>query len=600
MAARDVRPSQLGARVRTPVRQGDPPVAGVRRRGVSGHRLSARVPTSHARGVRAERRTEHRTRAVLDQVVPLATALRWATVALGLLLLVTANHPTRSWSICAGALLVGNTMWRTLRPLRLDDRSRTATALLVLDLAIITAAVLLSGRADSPFLLTPIPTLTLAGFGWGNQLGIPAALSASTAVLLADFVTGAADRIINEGLQAGLAFLASAAVGGLARRLSVEAAARQQETLDQMTSMATANDLLLALHRVVQTLPASLDLGDVVASAQRRFRESFDYTAAAVLVKDDATGGWRAELVEGVRLPRLLDEEQLPRAAGPVLTGEHPAIVSDLFRSGVTGCSPSAHSGLYAALRTTRDTVVGLVAIESTEPDRYTERDARLLQEMAGPLALAIDNALWFGRLRVLAAEAERARIARDLHDRLAQSLGYVAFELERLGALYQPAPQIDALHEVVRDVVVELRETLHELRAAITDTVTLADIARGYLGRLEDRTGMECHLIARETGRRLPIQVEQELWRIAHEALANVERHSGAEHAWVTWTVSGGRACLEVRDDGSGFRAHDVPDGRFGVVGMRERASAIGAHLTVDGESGTGTRILVWLEVPT
>ncbi|MBV8951353.1 MAG: GAF domain-containing protein, partial [Actinobacteria bacterium] len=453
---------------------------------------------------------------MLDQVVPLTSALRWATVALGLLLLTTSDSRPTRMSIAAGALLVGNSVWRTLRPLRLDDKGRAAVLFLALDIAVVTTAVLLSGRAESPFLLTPIPSLALAGFGWGNSVVIPAALAPATALVLADVASGAPQRVIDEGLQAGLAFLASAAIGGLARRLSVEAAAHQQATLDQMTRMATANDLLLALHRVVQTLPASLDLTDVVTSAKQRFRESFDYTAAAVLVNDEATGAWRAEWAEGVRLPRLLDEHSLPDAAAPILAGDGHATVQDLFRSDMTGCSPSAHSGLYATLRTPRGAIVGLVVIEHADPDRYSERDARLLEEMARPLALAIDNALWFGRLRVLAAEAERARIARDLHDRLAQSLGYVAFELERLTAVYAPAPDIEALHQVVRDVVVELRETLHELRATITESVTLADIARGYLGRLEDRTGMETHLAVRQDGRRLPIQVEQEVWRVA------------------------------------------------------------------------------------
>ncbi len=584
--------------MRAPVLPGEPAAARTRWR-ASHRRPAARVPNPTVEVRQPDDADDRRGRSVLEQVVPLATALRWATVALGLLLLTTNGRNARAFSIVAGAMLVGNTVWRTLRPLRLDSESRSALAFLALDVAVTTSAVILSGHADSPFLLTPIPTLVLAGFGWGNDVAVPAALAPAAAVLAADLVSGAPQRIVDEGLQAGLAFLASAAIGALARRLSMEAAVRQQEALDQMTRMATANDLLLALHRVVQTLPASLDLGDVVTSAQRGFRDSFDYTAAAVLVKDDATGAWRPEWAEGLRLPQLLHEGSIPDAARPVVAGDCAAVVQDLFRSELTGCSPSAHSGLYAGLRTPRGSVVGLVVIEHTDPDRYGERDAHLLREMAGPLALAIDNALWFGRLRVLAAEAERARIARDLHDRLAQSLGYIAFELERLGTVYAPAPQIEALHEVVRDVVVELRETLHELRSTITETVTLADIARGYLGRLEDRTGLETHLIVREAGHRLPIQVEQEIWRIAQEALANVERHSGASEVSVTWTVSREHACLEVRDNGRGFSARDVPDGRFGIVGMRERASAIGAYLSVDGESGTGTRVLVWLEVP-
>jgi signal transduction histidine kinase len=580
--------------VRTPALPHDPSEGSAPRPDPGGRRLvPVAAPTPSAR-----RRIERRTSGVLDQVVPVTTALRWGTLALGLLLLTTSRSPNAT-SVAAGALLVANTVWRTLRPLRLDPRSRNATILLFLDIALVTFAVILSGRAESPFLLTPIPTLTLAGFGWGNDYGIPASLAVAVSVLVADLVAGAPDRIVDLGLQAGLAFLASAAIGGLGRRLSVEAAARQQQTLDQMARMSTANDLLLALHHVAQTLPAPLELGEVVASAQRRFRERFDYTSAAVFVRDDASGGWRTELAEGVRLPARLDAGELPPAAASVLEGERSAVVQDLFRSPLTGCSPSAGSGLYAALRTTRDTVVGVVAIEHTEPDRFSASDADLLAEVAAPLALAIDNALWFGRLRILAAEAERARIARDLHDRLAQSLTYVSFELERLADAYAPAPDLESLHEVVRDVVVELRETLHELRAIVTDTVTLADIAREHLARFEQRTGIETVLAVHESGRRLPVQMEQELWRIAQEALANVERHSGATHVWVRWTTVDGFARLEIRDDGCGFLPWEVSEGRFGIVGMRERADAVGARLTIESGSGEGTRVLLEVEVP-
>src|SRR5690242_20279416 len=570
--------------VRTPALPRDPSEGTAPRPDTGGRRLvPVAAPTPSAR-----RRLERRTSGVLDQGVPVTTALRWGTLALGLLLLTTSRSPNAT-AVAAGALLVANTRWRTLRPLRLAPQSRTATILLFRDIALVTFAVILSGRAESPFLLTPIPTLTLAGFGWGNDYGIPASLAVAVSVLVADLVAGAPDRIVDLGLQAGLAFLASAAIGGLGRRLSVEAAARQQQTLDQMARMSTANDLLLALHHVAQTLPAPLELGEVVASAQRRFRERFDYTSAAVFVRDDASGGWRTELAEGVRLPARLDAGDLPPAAASVLEGEQAAIVQDLFRSGLTGCSPSAGSGLYAALRTTRDTVVGLVAIEHGEPDRFRASDADLLAEVAAPLALAIDNALRFGRLRILAAEAERARIARDLHGRLAQSLTYVSFELERLAAAHAPAPDLESLHEVVRDVVVELRETLHELRAIVTDTVTLADIAREHLARFEQRTGIETVLAVHESGRRLPVQMEQELWRIAQEALANVERHSGATHVWVRWTTVDGVARLEIRDDGCGFLPWEVSEGRFGIVGMRERADAVGARLTIESGSGDG-----------
>lgn len=538
----------------------------------------------------------------MDQVAPLAIALRWATLGLGILLLLTGRDRADKAALVAGALVVGNTVWRTLRPLRPDRANRRSTAVAAVDLVVLTAAIVVSGRADSPFLLTPVPTLALVGFGWGTDTGLPAALGVTTTILLTDLLHGANRAAIALGLEAGVAFVAAAAIGGVGRRLSVEAAARQQQTLDQMTRMATANDLLLALHQVAQTLPSSLDLGDVVASASRRFAERFDATGTVIALADESTGGWRVEVAEGVRLPRLLHGDALPDVVRGLVGSARAstAVVDDFFRVDGRGWSPSARSGMYTALRTPRGNVVGVVAVEHTDPERFGDGDAAYLDQMADPLALAVDNALWFGRIRTLAAEAERARIARELHDRLAQSLAYVGFELERLAAARTPAPaeQLDALNEVVRDVVRELRETLSELRATVTERASLADLAREQLARLEERTGIVTRLTVQTSGPRLPIQVEKELWRIAQEALVNVERHAGASQVEVTWTVSDGRARLEVRDDGLGFGPADVRNDAFGLVGMQERADAIGARLAVDGESGRGTAVSVEVEV--
>jgi hypothetical protein len=128
--------------VRTPALPRDPSEGTPPRPDAGGRRLvPVAAPTPSAR-----RRLERRTSGVLDQVVPVTTALRWGTLALGLLLLTTSREPNAT-SVAAGALLVANTMWRTLRPLRLDPQSRTATFLLFLDVALVTFAVILSGRA---------------------------------------------------------------------------------------------------------------------------------------------------------------------------------------------------------------------------------------------------------------------------------------------------------------------------------------------------------------------------------------------------------------------------------------------------------------------
>ena len=218
-------------------------------------------------------------------------------------------------------------------------------------------------------------------------------------------------------------------------------------------------------------------------------------------------------------------------------------------------------------------------------PNAYTEEDASLIAGLASSLALAVDNARWFSRLRTLGAEAERARIARDLHDNVAQSLAYVGFELDRLAAAHGDDPELKDLQGVVRGVVAELRETLYQLRATVSESQDLVDVARDYIPAGPSARAWRPSSSPRTGGRRVPVQVEQELWRILQESLTNVERHADASHAWISWRIGDGRAQLEVRDDGRGMNTDVVSRERYGLVGIRERADAVGAHVTLVSE---------------
>ena len=104
----------------------------------------------------------------------------------------------------------------------------------------------------------------------------------------------------------------------------------------------------------------------------------------------------------------------------------------NLLEAGGPGLSPSAGSGIYSALRA-RGSLIGLISVERTNDDAFAARDLELLNRFVEPAALAVDNARWFNRLRTVGADEERTRIARDLHDRIGQSLAYLAFELDRI-----------------------------------------------------------------------------------------------------------------------------------------------------------------------
>ncbi|MBV9412027.1 MAG: sensor histidine kinase, partial [Acidimicrobiia bacterium] len=229
-------------------------------------------------------------------------------------------------------------------------------------------------------------------------------------------------------------------------------------------------------------------------------------------------------------------------------------------------------------------------------------REARLVEGLMEPAALAIDNARWFARLRTVGAAEERTRIARELHDRIGQSLAYVAFELDRILKRAEGQTVHDDLERLradVRSVVGEVRETLYDMRTDVTETRGLVDALEGFLSRVRDRAGVETSFRHQESAR-LPVPQEREMWRIAQEAITNVERHARATHLNVQWRCDGNSALLVVTDDGLGFpvgRAGRVDS--YGMLGMRERADAIGAVLEFESEQGRGTTVRCRLENP-
>jgi signal transduction histidine kinase len=536
---------------------------------------------------------EHRLRVFGD-------ASRWATLVLGIAVgLVTVPLNARFF-VVTGALVV-HACIQHADPTDLVPPGDRARVRVLLELALTLTAVAATGAADSPFVLTPMTSMTLIGYVYGTELLQGGLVSLGVAA-----ITGGTMQLISgqvgTAAELGLVFLLCGMLGAFGRSFLEVVEEQRVAVLGQATRMATANELLVSLHALAQTLPESLDLQDVVASARARLRTLLPYEALAILVRDDTGTAWRVELAEGLRMQPAMEIDQLPEPLRRAGVGIRPVLVDDALADGEPTCAPLARSALYAPLRA-RGSVVGLIAIESPEPHTYGAREAELLANLSGLLGLAVDNAKWFGRLRVFGAETERARIARDLHDRIAQSLAYVAFELERMHdtAAHRPdaageAADLASLHEVVRGVVVELRETLYQLRAGVTEDHDIVDLAREYLQRYEQRTGLvvEAHF---DVQHRLPLALEQEVWRVMQEALTNVERHAGATRVWVSWRVGPTDAHLEVRDNGHGFDPATVTGDHFGLVGVRERVDAIRGRLTIDSAPGRGTTLRLDLE---
>lgn len=548
------------------------------------------APTTPAPAVPAIERPER------DHVLPFRPAIlavRGGSTAVSVAL-AAPDFAEPNWlviGICT--ILVLYNVFRIIQPVRYVDDTASLVRVIV-EVGIHLAAVVATGYWDSPFVFSVISAVMIAGFARGFGFALRVAIAAAGAVSIPFLLDDGTADAVQTTVQWTVWLILVALIAGYARRITGEADRQHTLALDRLGRLADANLLLYSLHRVAQTLPASLDIEEALDTTFGRLRDLFRADGITVFVLDDTDETWVVKRSHGPRPAATYTTASLPEPLREALATRRPIVVDDLHATS-PGVAAEMRSGLYAALPA-RDATVGLVALEHAEDRHFRLRDQELLDGFVEPAALAIDNARWFGRLRTVGADEERTRIARDLHDRIGQSLAYLAFELDRIVKVdAKGEPVTDHLAQLrndVRSVVGEVRDTLYDLRTDVTDSQDVADTLAGFLDRVRDRSKLDIKFDAKATGR-IPIMQERELWRIAQEAVTNVERHAKASRLAITWRCDGTRALLLVVDDGVGF-----PTGKagrldsYGVVGMRERAASIGASLDIHGVEGQGTTV--------
>jgi two-component system sensor histidine kinase UhpB len=191
------------------------------------------------------------------------------------------------------------------------------------------------------------------------------------------------------------------------------------------------------------------------------------------------------------------------------------------------------------------------------------------------------------------AQEQERARVARDLHDEVNQSLTALLLRLEaaRVKAPVELAHELADTKALANQAMEELLTLARQLRPTALDDHGLKAALAGHVQEMGRRGTMEASFEAHGDFSALPADVQLVLYRVAQEALSNATQHSGAEHVRVRLGRAGDRVELTVEDDGSGFTFDRAARG-LGIAGMRERTLHVGGDVQVDSRPDTGTRV--------
>jgi signal transduction histidine kinase len=365
------------------------------------------------------------------------------------------------------------------------------------------------------------------------------------------------------------------------------------------------NRRLALLNAVATEASESLDLEEVGAAITRNVRCALGAETAGLALVSEEDGELKLIAQSGSPLRLAHDDGSL----GPydcecrkALALGQAVVVRDSQESascaGVFGDRTSG-TCVSAPIRS-KGKNVGAIFVARPRSRPFDSDEVGLVTALASQVGPALQNAHLFSRTGAIAVLQERQRVAREVHDGLAQTLGYLNVQMGILdhllgsGDLVKAQAELETMTQVTREAYGDLRRAIMDLRTLPSPSGGLRRTLREYLERFSLQTGIPCHF----EGHRGAVAVlspgaEVQLLRILQEALINVKKHAPDAEVWLSVEANDRQALVVIRDSGPGFEPAAVTrNGRFGLQTMKERAEDAGGSLMIESRPGAGTRL--------
>lgn len=386
---------------------------------------------------------------------------------------------------------------------------------------------------------------------------------------------------------------------GAAMNQMVRGLKRSHQELSE--KIARRNRELAALSSLALTISQTAALEDVLHSA-------LDETIAVMQMDGGVVHLWDAE---GKALALAVTSSVTARLAeawrtAPPPAPDHVLWVGDLLETHTTGqvLASNGYRAWASAPLKSKQRSLGVLHLVARAPREFTAEDASLLTCIANQIGVAVENARNAQRVEQMAIVEERSRLARELHDSLAQALGFLNLKTEMLegmlahGEWQRARAEIGDVRRVVRDACYDVRESIDGLRTHLGDDAALVPTAATYVHEFGQRTGLLTEFVVADGELRLAPLVEVEVFRIIQEALMNVRKHAQATRLRVEIKTMAGAVQIEITDNGRGFDPRTLPASQhFGLRIMRERAERLGGRLDIQSAPGQGTRIAAYIQ---
>jgi two-component system, NarL family, sensor kinase len=365
---------------------------------------------------------------------------------------------------------------------------------------------------------------------------------------------------------------------------------------------------LSILNEIAQALNREVDLDHALQATLVKAAELLDLHTGWIWLLDEDTGD--SYLAASLNLPPALANH--PRRmsgtcycldtfrAGDLEGAANVNVITcsrlQWLSDGTHGLRYHASVPLYA-----QDKQLGVLNVTGPDWRELSPQELRLLYTVGDMLSIAIERARLFARSVQMGAIEERNRLAREIHDTLAQGLTGISLQLETAEALLEngAAPQQvgSAIHQALslaQANLEEARRSVLDLRAAPLEGRTLAEALEKLAQEYSARSKVKIRFENVGGNRHLPVRIAAGLYRVAQEGLANILQHSGALNASLRLEFMPSQATLVMLDDGQGFDPTRLPHDRYGLRGLQERVKLLQGELRIDSDPRSGTRIEV------
>jgi signal transduction histidine kinase len=440
------------------------------------------------------------------------------------------------------------------------------------------------GESATPLLVYLIVPPFVAGVQigfWGAALATTAALCAGVASLVLGHEVDALPGMLEQTASWILVGLGMGLLGAW-MRMSTRTALNEQQRYE------SAHRLLAQLHAVARDLPHGLDAPSL---AQRTLSHSVAklHAGRAMLVLRDESEAMVVLAIQGPgRFHDAADEDPLVATCWDTRKVQQRANEGD-----PDGLRKRAALPLRVGSR-----MVGVVVVDT--PETLRPRALRSVQARLDEQSLRLESAMLFEQVRSMATVEERHRLAREIHDGIAQEVASLGYLVDDLGASTdnpEGRSAARALRGELTRIVNELRLSIFDLRVDVNQHGGLGQALSDYARDVGARSDMTVHIALAE-GARLSIDIQTELLRIAQEAITNARKHAQASNLWLTLNTNGNVTLLRVEDDGVGSAR--PRNNHYGLRMMRERADRIGADLAITDRPRGGTSVVVALQPST